>query len=163
MGIKTGLNPVRKTGGYNAGNFTVYSAGNSTAATLFTGQLVQVTSGVVVAGASGADNIGVTEGFAWIDATTGQPVMAQTVPSGTSSGGEFEGFSTVIAYVNDDPTQTYVIEADGSVAATVFGQFFDLDDFGTGSTFTGRATAKLDASTAKASLQLQVRMTVHSN
>mgnify|MGYP000356534340 CR=1 FL=1 len=53
--------------------------------------------------------------------------------------------------VNDDPTQTYVIEADGSVAATVFGQFFDLDDFGTGSTFTGRATAKLDASTAKAS------------
>jgi hypothetical protein len=151
MTLKTGLNPIRKVGGYNAGNLTAYSAGNSVAAAMYSGQLVQITSGVVVAGASGADNIGVVEGFQWIDSTTGQPVQSMYVPAGTSSGGELDGFTTVVAYVNDDPGQTYAIEADGALAATTIGTFFDLDNFGAGSTFTGRATAKLDASTTKAS------------
>lgn len=143
--LKTGLSPINKQGGYNAGNLRAYACGNNTAAALYAGQLVQLTSGLIAPGGANGGNIGVVVGFLWIDNTTKQPVMDRYLPAGTTSGGTIDGFDSPIALVIDDPDQIYTIEADAAVNANAVGQYFTLTSFTAGSSFTKRSTAQLDA------------------
>lgn len=95
------------------------------------GAPVKMTAGVITSAGTGAGPIlGVANGFAWIDATSGL-ILRSSIPADTSSAGTFEGENRPIAYVIDNPDTIFMIQADASVTAGDLGLNFNVTASGT--------------------------------
>lgn len=113
------------------------------------GSPVKLSGGVITsAGAGGGPLLGAAVGFAWIDPTTKQPQLRNSIPADTSSAGLYDGSDRPTAYVVDNPFALFLIQADASVTAGDLGLNFDVTAVG-GDVNAAYGTSQyaLDAST----------------
>lgn len=142
-----GLVPVRRRDGLPAtGALTTYNIASGAAAMFrgspvrintANGTVVPVTSSVM--GTSPRDMyVGVFNGCEYTDAT-GNRVHSNFFPNGTVT-------SDAVAYVIDDPNVVFKIQAQAADfnALAARGQRFEISQFASGNTVTGRSTARLD-------------------
>ncbi len=113
------------------------------------GSPVKLSGGVITsAGAGGGPLLGAAVGFAWIDPTTKQPQLRNSIPADTSSAGLYDGSDRPTAYVVDNPFATFLIQADASVTAGDLGLNFDVTAAGGDvNAVYGTSQYALDAST----------------
>ena len=113
------------------------------------GSPVKLSGGVITsAGTGGGPLLGVATGFAWIDPTTKQPQLKNSIPADTSSAGLFDGSDRPTAYVVDNPFALFIVQADASVTAGDLGLNFDVTASGGDvNTVYGTSQYTLDAST----------------
>lgn len=113
------------------------------------GSPVKLSGGVITsAGAGGGPLLGVAAGFAWIDPTTKQPQLKNSIPADTSSAGLYDGSDRPTAYVIDNPFALFLIQADASVTAGDLGLNFDVTASGGDvNSVYGTSQYTLDAST----------------
>jgi len=113
------------------------------------GSPVKLSGGVIVsAGAGGGPLLGAAAGFAWIDPTTKQPQLKNSIPADTSSAGLYDGSDRPTAYVVDNPNALFIIQADASVTAGDLGLNFDVTASGGDvNSVYGTSQYTLDAST----------------
>jgi len=130
----SGLHPSRIRGaGANTSGFNRYPIANARSGAIFLGDVVKTTAGTVAPIAAGTDlAIGVFMGCKYVDPTTKQPIWSKHYPSATSSAD-----GNVYAFVNDDPSTTYLVQADTSITAADMNSFNFGVTLGTGSTVTG--------------------------
>lgn len=142
---------------------SAYTIASGYAANIFQGDPVKlVTAGTIQLGTSDGtrtgtvDNIsilGVFAGCEYLD-STGKPVVSNFWPASTSA-------TNITAYVYDDPATQFVVQANGSIAATAIGDQADWAEFNTsggGSTVTGRSTGALSSTLAGAASNGQFRI-----
>lgn len=111
------------------------------------GAPVKMSGGVIVSAGTGAGPLlGVANGFAWVDGTTKQPQLRNSIPADTSSAGFVDGDNRPAAYVVDNPEATFYVQADASVTAGDLGLNFDVTTAGE-DTIYGVSRYALDAST----------------
>lgn len=139
-----------------------YTIATGYAANIFLGDPVKlVTAGTIQLGTSDGtrtgtvDNIsllGVFAGCVYTD-STGKPNWSAYWPASTAA-------TDIKAYVYDDPENTYVVQADGSIAAAGIGDEADWSGFAApgGSTATGRSLATLSSTLVGAGNQAQFRI-----
>lgn len=123
------------------------------------GSPVKMTVGVITSvGAGAGPLLGVANGFAWMDATSGL-MLRNNIPADTSSAGTFEGENRPVAYVIDSPDTIFMIQADASVTVGDLGLNFDVTASG-GDVNTVYGTSKytLDASTRTSALTGALRL-----
>jgi len=95
------------------------------------GAPVKMTLGVVTSCGTGAGPIlGVANGFAWIDSTSGL-LLKSSIPADTSSAGTFEGENRPVVYVIDNPNTIFMVQADASVTVADLGLNFNVTASGT--------------------------------
>lgn len=113
------------------------------------GSPVKLSGGVITSvGAGGGPLLGVAAGFAWIDPTTKQPQLKNSIPADTSSAGLYDGSDRPTAYVVDNPNALFIIQADASVTAGDLGLNFDVTASGGDvNSVYGTSQYTLDAST----------------
>lgn len=113
------------------------------------GSPVKLSGGVITsAGAGGGPLLGVAAGFAWVDPTTKQPQLKNSIPADTSSAGLYDGSDRPTAYVVDNPFALFMIQADASVTAGDLGLNFDVTASGGDvNAVYGTSQYTLDAST----------------
>ena len=113
------------------------------------GSPVKLSGGVITSvGTGGGPLLGVAAGFAWIDPTTKQPQLKNSIPADTSSAGLYDGSDRPTAYVVDNPFALFIIQADASVTAGDLGLNFDVTASGGDvNTVYGTSQYTLDAST----------------
>ena len=113
------------------------------------GSPVKLSGGVITsAGAGGGPLLGVAAGFAWIDPTTKQPQLKNSIPADTSSAGLYDGSDRPTAYVVDNPNALFLVQADASVTAGDLGLNFDVTASGGDvNSVYGTSQYTLDAST----------------
>jgi hypothetical protein len=107
-------------------------------------------NGTVTAGTAAADLLGVFAGCEYTDAT-GKRNVSPNWPAGTVA-------TDIWAWVYDDPTDVFEVQADGSLAATCIGDQADVSNAAAGSTSTGLSAATLSATLAGAGVQAQFRI-----
>jgi len=158
MTFKKGLTPVSRLGAADSGQVNRYRVANGTGVAFYAGQLVALsTDGTLAPATNTTTNVGVFAGAVWIDPVTGRTVRSLYVPAATSTGnGMVDGLDTVkwagiIALVNDDPGQNYVIPALASVLPTAQGAFAQIGDNTTGTAYSGRSNAALSLGTGTSS------------
>jgi hypothetical protein len=108
------------------------------------------TDGTINAGTAAADLLGVFMGVEYVDGT-GRPTVSNFWPTGGVSGA-----TNVKAYVVDDPDQEFLVQADGSVAATAIGDQADVSNVGANG--LGMSQATLSATLKGAGIQGQFRI-----
>ncbi len=113
------------------------------------GSPVKLSGGVITSvGTGGGPLLGVAAGFAWIDPTTKQPQLKNSIPADTSSAGLYDGSDRPTAYVVDNPNALFIIQADASVTAGDLGLNFDVTASGGDvNSVYGTSQYTLDAST----------------
>ena len=113
------------------------------------GSPVKLSGGVITsAGTGGGPLLGAAVGFAWIDPTTKQPQLKNSIPADTSSAGLYDGSDRPTAYVVDNPNALFIIQADASVTAGDLGLNFDVTASGGDvNSVYGTSQYTLDAST----------------
>ena len=113
------------------------------------GSPVKLSGGVITSvGTGGGPVLGVAAGFAWIDPTTKQPQLKNSIPADTSSAGLYDGSDRPTAYVVDNPFALFMIQADASVTAGDLGLNFDVTASGGDvNSVYGTSQYTLDAST----------------
>lgn len=135
-GPKKGLSMAKKIGsGPNNGGFDTYDIASGYATSIFTGDIVKLTSGKVEKAANGDTCIGVFDGCHYTG-SDGTPVQkafwaASTVPSAVDRIG---------AKVLNDPLYTFLAVADGTVSQVVSGNIYAMN-LNAGSTMTGLSGA----------------------
>jgi len=161
-----GLRPYNKgSGGYSSGGVTEYPINDGDTRNMFTGSLMwQEATGFVTTcaltptGATTALNTcGVAVGFRYVD-PDGVPRWSQSY---TGNAGNTDAF----AFIVDDPTQLFLIQADDEVTATQIGLNAVLvSSTGTstainqGNSNSGLSTIVLDQSTAAIAATFAVRI-----
>ena len=89
--------------------------------------------------------IGVFNGAFFINSSTSKPTFANSVASGTTFGTDYNtGSSDGIGFVNDNPTQQYVVKCDAAVTQAMIGTAFNVNDFTAGDAKNGQSTVTLD-------------------
>lgn len=111
------------------------------------------TNGTVTAGTAAADLLGVFAGCEYVDAT-GKPNVSPYWPAGQTV---FAG-TVPVAWVYDDPTNVYEVQADGSIPQTAIGDQADISNAAAGSTATGLSASTLSATLAGVGVQAQWRI-----
>lgn len=113
------------------------------------GSPVKLSGGVITSvGTGGGPLLGVAAGFAWIDPTTKQPQLKNSIPADTSSAGLYESSDRPTAYIVDNPFALFIIQADASVTAGDLGLNFDVTASGGDvNSVYGTSQYTLDAST----------------
>ena len=124
------------------------------------GSPVKLSGGVITsAGAGGGPLLGVAAGFAWIDPTTKQPQLKNSIPADTSSAGLYDGSDRPTAYVVDNPFALFMIQADASVTAGDLGLNFDVTASGGDvNSVYGTSQYTLDASTRTSAVGTAVKL-----
>jgi len=124
------------------------------------GSPVKLSGGVITsAGAGGGPLLGVAAGFAWIDPTTKQPQLKNSIPADTSSAGLYDGSDRPTAYVVDNPFALFMIQADASVTAGDLGLNFDVTAAGGDvNSVYGTSQYALDASTRTSAVGTAVKL-----
>jgi len=112
------------------------------------GSPVKLSGGVITsAGTGGGPLLGVANGFAWVDAVVG-PQLRNAIPADTSSAGLYDGSDRPTAYIIDNPSALFLIQADASVTVADLGLNFDVTASGGDvNTVYGTSRYTLDAST----------------
>lgn len=113
------------------------------------GSPVKLNAGVVTSvGTGGGPLLGVAVGFAWVDPTSKQPFIRQSIPADVSSAGFIDGSNRPTAYVIDNQEAIFLVQADASVTAGDLGLNFDVTASGGDvDTAYGVSRYALDAST----------------
>lgn len=157
-----GLRPVKKLGGLAyAGAIREIKMTVNTAAGIFTGDLVSVTSGEPAAATAAPTTtrsantpVGVCVGVRYTDAVSKREEHSQYFPAG----GIAAGHTNVYIKVCEDPDMLFMVQADGSMDRGDIGLNCDLTGFGAGSTRTGLSGVKLNSATEALTATLPVRI-----
>lgn len=123
--------------------------------TILSGQPVLITTSGLInpVTANNVDFVGVFAGCEYTTAGgTRRVIDNKWIASTTYDAG------SMIAYFYDDPTITYEIQADGSVAQTAVGDQANLSNFTAGSTVTGLSQATMSSSLVGTGVQGQLRI-----
>ncbi len=147
-----GFRPAYHPSGLDRAN--KYSITGAYGTAIFKGSPVILnTNGTVVIGTTAADLLGVFAGCEYIDAT-GKPNVSNFWPAAQT----VQANTVPTAWVYDDPTIVYEVQASGPIAATAVGDQADVINPGAGSTATGLSTAGLNSTLAGAGVQAQFRI-----
>ena len=120
---------------------------------LYQGDITIFNGGYIeTAAASSANIVGVFSHCYYV-ASDGTPTFKNYYPADTTA----LGSGAIEAYIYDDPSQLFVVQADGASAVTCIGRNADTDGIG-GSTTTGVASRELDSSTINTTLALQLKI-----
>lgn len=142
------------TGLERAKKYTILA---SYATAIYTGTQVLInTDGTIRIGGATGDLLGVFAGVEYQD-STGKPVESAYWPGATT------GATNIVAWVYDDPTIVYEVQADGSIAQTAVGDQANVSATAgiavtSGSTATGLSSTALSATLAGAGVQAQWRI-----
>ena len=156
-----GYRPIGKVGsGVNNGGTTLYTIADNYDTSVFKGDHVMSSGGLVIAGTtSGATNLGVFNGCFYIDPTSAKPTWSNYYPADTNvtASGSISGTTTIDAYIYDDPYYLFEIQCDGTLAKTVIGKNADTT-LGTSSTVNGQSKTELKTSGAATTAALQLNV-----
>ena len=150
-----GLRPSRMMGGapYSGGQ-SRYRIANNLSGAIFQGDLVkQVTGGGIerAAASSTVPVVGVFNGCQYTDPTTGEQVFKNYYPGGIAA-------SDIIAFVIDDPSVVFEVQADAAFpVADLFGNFDIVDNATTGDVKSGRSNLELDVTTGATTTTLPLK------
>lgn len=150
-----GLRPSRMMGGapYSGGQSRYRIASNLSGA-IFQGDLVkQVTGGGIerAAASSTVPVVGVFNGCQYTDPTTGEQVFKNYYPGSVAA-------SDIIAFVIDDPSVVFEVQADAAFpVADLFGNFDIVDNATTGDVKSGRSNLELDVTTGATTTTLPLK------
>lgn len=124
------------------------------------GSPVKLSGGVITSvGTGGGPLLGVAAGFAWIDPTTKQPQLKNSIPADTSSAGLYESSERPTAYIVDNPFALFIIQADASVTAGDLGLNFDVTASGGDvNSVYGTSQYTLDASTRTSAIGTALKL-----
>lgn len=127
-----------------------YPIASGYATAMFKGQPVAVgAAGTLVAGAAASDIIGILAGVEYITQATGLPVVSNNWPAGTAT-------REAWAWVYDDPETEFLVQADGSLAATAIGKQVDVTNVAANA--NGLSTSTVSATPVAAAAQGQFRI-----
>jgi hypothetical protein len=104
--------------------------------------------------------VGVFNGIFYVDNTTKKPRFVNFVDAGTTFGVDYNtGSSNGKAFVNDDPSQEYMVKVDAACPTSNNGKNFNVNDFTATDNKDGQSTVTLDiASVATTSMWKVVRV-----
>lgn len=124
------------------------------------GSPVKLSGGVITSvGTGGGPLLGVAAGFAWIDPTTKQPQLKNSIPADTSSAGLYESSERPTAYIVDNPFALFIVQADASVTAGDLGLNFDVTASGGDvNSVYGTSQYTLDASTRTSAIGTALKL-----
>ena len=155
INVAFGFKPVGKHGSSPATQGTSQYFIASDASAIFQGSPVkaELTGGTIAIGSAtgnGDQLLGVFAGCEYVDASTGKLRFNNTWPGSGSANTDFD----IKGFVYDDPSQRFIIAADGANTsrATAKVDIFKTADIASGtsgSTTTGISSAVLDISTAE--------------
>ena len=153
--VAFGFKPVGKHGSSPATQGTSQYFIASDASAIFQGSPVkaELTGGTIQIGSASGNGdqlVGVFAGCEYVDATTGKLRFNNTWPGSGSANTDFD----IKGFVYDDPSQRFIIAADGgnTSRATAKVDIFkpaDIASGASGNTTTGISSAVLDISTAE--------------
>lgn len=150
-----GMRPTYNPQGYAAATGLVGGIASGYNTNILKYQPVQLnTSGNIVVAAATGDIYGVFMGVTWVDAQGIPHSSDQWIAGTTYTGG---ASSPVYAWVMNDPSTVFSIQADGSLANSVGGQV-NFSNIAAGSTTTGLSAATASASSLTTSGQAQLRI-----
>jgi len=150
-----GLRPSRMMGGapYSGGQ-SRYRIANNLSGAIFQGDLVkQVTGGGIerAAASSTVPVVGVFNGVRYTDPTTGEQVFKNYYPGSVAA-------DDIIAFVIDDPSVVFEVQADAAFpVADLFGNFDIVDNATTGDVKSGRSNLELDVTTGATTTTLPLK------
>ena len=154
-----GFRPVGKVGsGVNNGGTTLYTIADNYNTSVFKGDHVMSSGGLVIAGTtSGATNLGVFNGCFYIDPTSAKPTWSNYYPADTNvtASGSISGSTNVDAYIYDDPYTLFEAQCDGTIAKTDIGKNTDTI-LGTSSTVNGQSVTEIDSGSEATTAARQV-------
>lgn len=131
-----------------------YAIAGAYATQLYKGQMVTLnTNGTIVTAAGAADFLGIFAGCEFVDAN-GKPNFQNFWPAAQAV---FAG-TTPVAWVWDDLTNVYEVQANGSIPQTAIGDQADGVNFANGSALTGLSTMALSSTLVGAAAQGQWRI-----
>jgi len=137
-----------------SGGQSRYRIASSLAGKIFQGDLVkQVTGGGIerAAASSTVPVVGVFNGCQYTDPTTGEQVFKNYYPGGVAA-------SDIIAFVIDDPSVVFEVQADAAFpVADLFGNFDIVDNATTGDVKSGRSNLELDVTTGATTTTLPLK------
>lgn len=131
-----------------------YEIADNQSGAIYQGDLVTLYDGYVVkfVPASHTAALGVFNGCSYINPTTGKPTWSNYYPGSVNiTSGK------IVADVQDDPNQLFIIQADESVVQANVGKNADVVGTG-GSTTTGVSTMELDSSSIDKTAALNLKI-----
>ena len=148
-----GLRPYKGAGWpvQQANKYNINPSGYDT--NLFQGDITIFNGGYIERAAASSANIVGVFSHCYYVASDGTPTFKNYYPADTSA----LGSGAIEAYIYDDPSQLFLVQADGASAVTCIGRNADTDGIG-GSTTTGVASRELDSSTINTTLALQLKI-----
>lgn len=149
-----GLRPLGNLSASGSQKQYGYEIADNQAGAIFQGDLVTLKDGYILQfdPASHTAAVGVFNGCNYIDPTTGKPTWKNYYPGGVNI---TQG--KIIADVIDDPNQLFIIQNDGTSAATDYGKNADIV-IGTGNTTTGVSANVLDTSSIATTAALNLKI-----
>jgi len=138
--------PVQQANKYNI-NPSSYDT------SIYQGDIVIFSGGYIETAAVSSANIVGVFSHCYYVASDGTPTFKNYYPADTTA----LGSGAIEAYIYDDPSQLFVVQADGASAVTCIGRNADTDGIG-GSTTTGVATRELDSTSINTTLALQLKI-----
>jgi hypothetical protein len=111
--------------------------------------------GATYTNAANALLVGVFNGVFYINSTTSKPTFANSVDASTTFGTDYNtGGSNGTAFVNDDPSQEYMIKTDAACPTSNNGKSFNVESFTATDNKDGQTTVLLDISGASAATKM---------
>ena len=149
-----GLRPIGNLSATGAQKQYGYEIADNQAGTIFQGDLVALSAGFITRflPATHTAAVGVFNGCNYIDPTTGKPTFKNFYPGSVNiTAGK------IIADVNDDPNQLFLVQCDAGFVAADVGKNADVVGTG-GSTTTGISTMELSSSTLATTAALNLKV-----
>jgi len=149
-----GLKPLGNLSATGSQKQYGYEIADNQAGAIFQGDLVTIVNGYVVKFLPGthAAALGVFNGCNYVDPTTGKPTFNNYYPGSVNI---TQGI--ISADVLDDPSQLFIIQADGAITQANIGKNADVIGTG-GSTTTGVSTMELDVTTIADTAALNLKI-----
>lgn len=131
-----------------------YEIADNKSGAIYQGDLVTIVNGYVVKFLPGthAAALGVLNGVFYIDPTSGKPTWKNYYPGSVNITA-----GTIVADVIDDPSQLFIVQADGVVAQANIGKNADVIGTG-GSTTTGVSSMELNTATIADAAALNLKI-----
>ena len=149
-----GLRPIGNLSATGAQKQYGYEIADNQAGTIFQGDLVALSAGFITRflPATHTAAVGVFNGCNYIDPTTGKPTFKNFYPGSVNiTAGK------IVADVNDDPNQLFLVQCDAGFVAADVGKNADVVGTG-GSTTTGISTMELSSSTLATTAALNLKV-----
>ena len=149
-----GLKPLGNLSATGSQKQYGYEIADNQAGAIFQGDLVTIVNGYVVKflPATHSAALGVFNGCNYVDPTTGKPIFSNYYPGSVNI---TQGI--ISADVLDDPSQLFIIQADGAITQANIGKNADVIGTG-GSTTTGVSTMELDVTTIADTAALNLKI-----